>query len=59
MSCAQAAQAAFDYGHSGNVFGDLVCYFKSITGSVSDAEILASASTDGRSRGGGQGACRL
>lgn len=47
MSCAQAAQAAFDYGHSGNVFGDLVCYFKSITGSVSDAEILASASTDG------------
>ena len=47
MSCAQAAQAAFDYGHSGNAFGDLVCYFKSITGGVSDAEILASASTDG------------
>lgn len=47
MSCAQAAQAAFDYGHSGNVFSDLVCYFKSITGSVSDAEILASASADG------------
>ena len=47
MSCAQAAQAAFDYGHSGNAFGDLVCYFKSITGGVSDAEILASASADG------------
>ena len=47
MSCEQAAQAAFDYGHSGNAFGDLVCYFKSITGGVTDAEILASASADG------------
>ena len=43
MSCAQAAQAAFDYGHSGNVFSDLVSYLKSITGGVTETSFNPTA----------------
>lgn len=46
MTCAQAAQAAYDYGHSGSLFSDLAAYFKCITGSVSQRDIVSSADPD-------------
>lgn len=47
MNCAEAAQAAYAYGHSGNPIKDLAAYFKCITGSVTAADILAAANEDG------------
>lgn len=47
MDCAEAAQAAYDYGHSGNPIKDLAAYFKCITGRVTAADILADANADG------------
>ena len=47
MSCTEAAQAAYDYGHSGKPVNDLVCYFKCITGSVTQGDIIKAANTDG------------
>lgn len=47
MSCAEAAQAAFDYGHSGSLFDDLAAYFKCITGGVSERDIMKSADISG------------
>ena len=47
MSCAEAAQAAYDYGHSGNPISDLMCYFKCITGSVTQGDIMKAANADG------------
>lgn len=47
MSCTEAAQAAYDYGHSGKPVNDLVCYFKCITGSVTQGDIMKAANTDG------------
>ena len=47
LSCAEAAQAAYDYGHSGNPISDLMCYFKCITGSVTQGDIMKAANADG------------
>ena len=47
MSCAEAAQAAYDYCHSGNPISDLMCYFKCITGSVTQGDIMKAANADG------------
>ncbi len=47
MSCEEAAQAAYDYGHSGNPINDLVCYFKCITGSAAQGNIMKAANADG------------
>ncbi len=47
MSCTEAAQAAYDYGHSGSPINDLVCYFKCITGSVTQGDIMKAANADG------------
>ena len=47
ISCAEAAQAAYDYGHSGSIIDDLVCYFKCITGGVSQSDIMQEANADG------------
>lgn len=47
MSCTEAAQAAYDYGHSGSPINDLVCYFKCITGSVTQGDIMNAANADG------------
>ncbi len=47
LSCAEAAQAAYDYGHSGSIIQDLVCYFKCITGSVTQGDIMQEANAEG------------
>ena len=47
MSCEEAAQAAYDYGHSGNPINDLVCYFKCIAGSAAQGNIMKAANADG------------
>lgn len=47
MDCAEAAQAAYDYGHSGNPVKDLAAYFRCITGSVTTADILSEANAEG------------
>ncbi len=47
LSCAEAAQAAYDYGHSGSIINDLVCYFKCITGAVSQSDIMQEANAEG------------
>ncbi len=47
MSCEEAAQAAYDYGHSGDPVNDLVCYFKCITGMVTQGDIMKAANADG------------
>ena len=47
MDCAEAAQAAYAYGHSGNPIKDLAAYFKCITGGVTAADILSSANEEG------------
>ena len=47
MDCAEAAQAAYAYGHSGNPIKDLAAYLKCITGRVTAADILASANEEG------------
>lgn len=47
MSCAEAAQAAYDYGHSGSLFDDLAAYFKCITGGVDERDIMKSADISG------------
>ena len=45
LSCAEAAQAAYDYGHSGSIINDLVCYFKCIAGAVTQGDIMKEANT--------------
>ncbi len=47
LSCAEAAQAAYDYGHSGSIIQDLACYFKCITGAVSQSDIMREANAEG------------
>ena len=47
LSCGEAAQAAYDYGHSGSIINDLVCYLKSITGGVSQSDIMQEANAEG------------
>lgn len=47
LSCAEAAQAAYDYGHSGSPVSDLLAYLKCITGGVTDADILKAANAEG------------
>ena len=47
LSCGEAAQAAYDYGHSGSIINDLVCYLKSITGGVSQSDIMKEANAEG------------
>lgn len=51
MDCREAAEAAYAYGHSGDIIKDLCAYFKCITGSVTALDILSAADADGiRSR---------
>ena len=45
LSCGEAAQAAYDYGHAGSIIQDLVCYFKCITGAVTQGDIMQEANT--------------
>ena len=40
MSCEEAAQAAYDFGHSGNAVKDLFSYFKCIGGKASIADLV-------------------
>lgn len=47
LDCAEAAEAAYAYGHSGNPVKDLIAYFKCIGGSVTTADILAAANAEG------------
>ena len=47
LDCAEAAQAAYAYGHSGNPIKDLAAYFKCITGKVGAADILSAANAEG------------
>ena len=47
LDCAEAAEAAYAYGHSGNPVKDLIAYFKCIGGSVTAADILAAANAEG------------
>ncbi len=47
LSCAEAAQAAYDYGHSGSPVNDLLAYLRCITGGVTDADILRAANAEG------------
>ena len=47
LSCPEAAEAAYAYGHSGSPVKDLLAYLKCITGGVTDADILAAANADG------------
>lgn len=47
LSSAEAAQAAYDYGHKGSPFENLKAYFKCITGSVCDTDIIFSANPEG------------
>lgn len=40
MDCREAAEAAYAYGHSGNIFSDLAAYFKCITGQAGTGDIV-------------------
>lgn len=46
MDCKEAAQAAYDFGHSGNPVKDLFAYFKSISGKASVVDIVDSGESD-------------
>ncbi len=47
LTSREAAEAAYAYGHSGNLISDLKAYFKCITGKVGAADVLASANAEG------------
>lgn len=47
MTAREAVEAAYAYGHSGNLFGDLKAYFRCVTGKVSSADVLSSANAEG------------
>lgn len=47
LTSREAAEAAYAYGHSGNLINDLKAYFKCITGKVGAADVLATANAEG------------
>ena len=47
LTSREAAEAAYAYGHSGNLINDLKAYFKCITGKVGSADVLATANAEG------------
>ena len=47
LTSREAAEAAYAYGHSGDMLKDLKAYFKCITGKVGSADVLASANAEG------------
>ena len=46
-SSREAAEAAYAYGHSGNILDDLKAYFRCITGKATAADVLSSANAEG------------
>lgn len=46
LDCRAAAQAAYDYGHSGNPASDLAAYFKCITGTADTGDIFSDLNDD-------------
>ena len=46
-SSREAAEAAYAYGHSGNILNDLKAYFRCITGKATAADVLSSANAEG------------
>lgn len=46
MNCREAAEAAYAYGHSGNLFRDIKAYFKCIAGKAGTADILGAINSD-------------
>lgn len=46
MTAREAAEAAYGYGHSGNLINDLKAYFSCVTGKVSSADVLSSANAE-------------
>ena len=47
MNSREAAEAAYAYGHSGNILADMKAYFKCITGRAGTRDILCSIDADG------------
>ena len=46
MNCREAAEAAYAYGHSGDLISDIMAYFKCIAGRAGTADILGTVNSD-------------